>query len=317
MQLFILFFFLTIQFPGNNPLQCMHYYGILTIPSVNTLDLPKVKEQINQSVTIKNKTSCYAHVALFSDSQTLVLIFDEVDLFTFTVNVDVAVMTIINLLRNENETLFNNMIGFLCDKEDQCNRLFIFDYLEWLFSTRFEGAAAAVRPLLLPQNSQTGVCYIDENGNSRQCSSRVCSFAIQYNQAERGCFETYTRTMVLGIGMKMTLRKTEQQDLTFTQSFDHLAYICSGNLCNSKTNDEQIKQIVKDYYNVSSLEIMLKEKFNREYLPDVSSTTSTTVKTTSILSTDQMTTSSQGQISSSSKFPLIYVAFLLLIEKFF
>ncbi|CAF1081837.1 unnamed protein product [Adineta ricciae] len=317
MQLFILFFLLTIQFPGNNPLQCMYHYGVLTIPSVNTLDLPKIKEQINQSVTIKNKTSCYAHVALFSDSQTLVLIFDEVHLFSFTTNVDVAVMTTINLLRNENETLFNNMIAFLCDKEDQCNRLFIFDYLEWLFSARFESVAAAARPLLLPQNSQTGVCYIDEKGNSRQCSSRVCSFAIQNNETERGCYQTYTSIMTLGIGMKMTLRKTEQQDLTFTQSFDLLAYICFGNLCNSKTNDEQVKQIVKDYYNVSSLEIMLKEKFNREYLPDVSSTTSITVKTTSMLSTDQMTTKSQGQINSSSKFPLIYVGFLFLIEKFF
>ena len=81
------------------------------------------------------------------------------------------------------------------------------------------------------------MCYIDEKGNSRQCSSRVCSTAIQHNETEHECSTTYTGIMTLGIGMKMTLRKTEQQDLAFTQSFDLLAYTCFGNLCNSKTND--------------------------------------------------------------------------------
>jgi len=95
--------------------------------------------------------------------QTLMINFDNMDDFVqLTVNANVFTMSSIMLNENPmitNQTLFQNMIMFTCDKEDTCDEKFMYDYLEWVYRIKYNNFAEVIRPLIFTQTGNKGKNY--------------------------------------------------------------------------------------------------------------------------------------------------------------
>ncbi len=140
----------------------MNYSGILNLP-VSTFNLTEIKERVNNRVTFMEKHRCYIYMMYEPNSQTFMIISDNMDnLVQLTVNINVYTMSSIMLNENPmitNQTLFQNMIMFTCDKEDTCDEKFMYDYLEWVYRIKYNNFAEVIRPLIFTQNGNKGKNY--------------------------------------------------------------------------------------------------------------------------------------------------------------
>ncbi|UJR24459.1 hypothetical protein I4U23_005835 [Adineta vaga] len=256
MKVFFLIFLGTILLSTNNALQCINYDGILSI-SVKTLTLNEIKQTINKSVHVKNQDLCYVQIRYYEDLQGLILFFQSIDSFEQTTNVDIIVST--KLYLSTNKSSIENTIAFVCDKENECNGKFMFEYLQWLFNTNYKTLETTIRPLLFPQTNQTGQCYAEETNEIEECATDVCEMSYQNNQFERNCHGIETTNMSLMIAMKITM------NFNLTESLHRYSYTCYGNLCNNQNQDQQIKQIINNHYDLSKLYELIQQNFYQEH----------------------------------------------------
>jgi hypothetical protein len=133
------------------------YYGkgLLILP-LDTFNLTSIKQTVNNLVIFKERHECPISIIFQPGLRTLTIMFEENNLFTLIVNVDMFMMT--RILLEMNNSSIDNSIGFSCNKEDLCDQHFMFDYLEWLFNVHLEynSLASTVRPLLLTGNNPKG-----------------------------------------------------------------------------------------------------------------------------------------------------------------
>ncbi len=132
-------------------------------------------------------------------------------------------------------------------------------------------------------------CIINKNNAyALKCPSRTCVTNRHIDQVERSCGDsTLSGVTTLTIGTKISIakndKKQEQQKLKIIESLDIFLYTCHSNNCNNNKTDENINQVLKDHYNLSSFHQIINNKFNPKYLPELTTTlttTSTTLSTT-------------------------------------
>jgi hypothetical protein len=118
------------------------------------------------------------------------------------------------------------------------------------------------------------------------CATGICATALhfEFNQTERTCENMFQSAITFVTGMKITLARNDQQEgkkIKLTESLAMIAYMCNSNNCNNNQTDKLVQQAIKDEFNLSSLHVILEEKFNLEYLTE-SATLSTITSTTNM-----------------------------------
>ncbi len=156
MKLVILLYAMLFLFPNNNALRCVYHDEGPLILKFNTFNLTSIKQTFDNSVIFKERYKCLISIAFSPALRALSIMFEENELFTLIVNVDMFIMT--RILLEMNNIVIENSIGFSCSKEDLCDQQFMFDYLEWLSNVHLEctNLATTIHPLLLTENNQKG-----------------------------------------------------------------------------------------------------------------------------------------------------------------
>ncbi len=167
-----------------------------------------------------------------------------------------------------------------------------------------------------------GQCIINENNDTQACESGTCSTAHTMNEIERTCEETIFRDITtLVVGTKFSINKNEenhQQKFNITESIHNFFYTCQSNNCNDNKTDEQIKQALKNRYNLSSFHQIINKKFKQEYLEELTTLSTTINFTTSIIfSNSSFITNKQIHNYSISNIILVYGLILTFFIRFF
>jgi hypothetical protein len=108
-----------------------------------------IESSVNK-LTKSEDTMCVVEITMFYAARRLEIRFDRsfqpVDLIP---NVHLRVNTSITPSTGKS-TVVVNILQFLCNNKDECDRHFFFDHIDWLLNANYDELTNIIRPLIVP-----------------------------------------------------------------------------------------------------------------------------------------------------------------------
>ncbi len=158
MNLLFLGFIFIFIITRSSALYCIHTDNSFTFNF--TKESSQDLKQIIKTLTETNQyEECCVLVSVSSENKQISVKFGTDAQSATEINLEVFVETLIELPRNNpivNSAKTTNSIEFKCNSEDECDRRFVLDHMEWLMEVNHEKLISVIQPWFIAEDNNAG-----------------------------------------------------------------------------------------------------------------------------------------------------------------
>lgn len=250
------------------------------------------REKLNSypSYDYLDDNSVMCHVEIYIDYQTRQIIISFADSFDWWQldegegRLDFLIMFTPEYIGGE----FYNVLEYACFNQDQCDRNFVFNQIQWLRMANYTAFQSQLTTKLLNNSSKTEKCFIDQR-NTQNCSNGIClsKYSHYHKSYFFECLQNPGAVIEVHITTNMIVEEDSPNDYHVEQN-QIVRYTCKFDQCNSQAFTDSLVKIVDSWFSIAGM----RDGFLALYQPE---------KPTTFIESNQTISHSSTEDSSSTR----------------